>query len=180
RVLETARVDSSQPPRVRAMAASLLRVLVHGAPMTEFSPRAKLYCDLFLARRRRDGEDANRVLPTVESEAELELLVDALGDECQSIRRAASEACQRVALRHPAWFQPRHYTKLLPFLSADDPGIRVCTMRTFQTLAGFRTRRVAAVVDDISARLAEDGQASDDEEERARRDLEIALGITMD
>src|SRR5262249_14110190 len=132
RVLEAALVDSSQPPRVRAMAASLLRVLVHGAPSTELSPRAKLYCDLFLARHRPDGGDADRVLPTVESEADLELLVDALGDDCESIRRVASEACHQVALRHPAWFQPRHYTKLLPFLSADDPGIRVCTMRTFQ------------------------------------------------
>lgn len=177
RVLEAALVDSAQPPRARAMAAGLLRVLHHASPAMRLSPRAELYSELFLAPHRR-AAPSDRV-PVVETEERLDLLLEALGDDCQWIRRAASEACHWVATRHPAWFQPRHYTTLLPFLSDEDPGIRVCTMRTFQVLAGFRTRRVAAVVDGISARLHDEGE-SEDEEERARRDLEIALGITMD
>lgn len=52
-------------------------------------------------------------------------------------------------------------------------------MRTFQVLASFRSRRLAAVVDDIAARLHDDEEV-DNAEERARRDLESALGITMD
>jgi signal transduction histidine kinase len=182
RVLEAALVDSGQPPRVRAMAAGLLRVLDHASPSLRLSPRAGLYAELVLAPHRREPlgrATAAERLPRLYSEERLDLLVEALSDDCESIRRSASEACHQVALEQPAWFQPRHYTKLLPFLSADDPGTRVCTMRTFQALAGFRSRRVAAVVDNISARLSEEGEGHD-EEERARRDLEIALGITMD
>jgi signal transduction histidine kinase len=182
RVLEAALVDSAQPPRARAMAAGLLRVLDHASPAMRLSPRAELYSELFLAPHRRaaavESPSFDRV-PIVETEERLDLLVEALGDDCEWIRRAAAEACQWVATRHPAWFQPRHYTTLLPFLSDEDPDIRVCTMRTFRVLAGFRTRRVAAVVDNISARLHDDGESEDDEE-RARRDLEIALGITTD
>lgn len=182
RVLEAALVDSAQPPRARAMAAGLLRVLDHASPAMSLSPRAELYSELFLAPHRRaataEAPSFDRV-PIVGTAERLDLLIEALGDDCEWIRRAAAEACQWVATRHPAWFKPRHYTTLLSFLSDEDPGIRVCTMRTFRALAGFRTRRVAAVVDDISARLHDDGEG-EDEEERARRDLEIALGITTD
>ena len=180
RVLEAALVDSSQPPRVRVMAAGLLRVLDHASPSTRLSPRALLYSELFLAPYQRETLSRPESLSTLDTGERLELLLEALGDNCEGIRRAAAEACQEVALQHPGSFQPRHYTKLLPFLSDDDPGIRMWTMRTFRVLAGFRTRRVAAVLDDISARLAGEAESDDEEEERARRDLEIALGITMD
>jgi signal transduction histidine kinase len=182
RVLEAALVDSAQPPRARAMAAGLLRVLDHASPSMHLSPRAELYSELFLAPHRRGvrGETPTPDrLPAIETEEQLDLLLEALGDNCYWIRRAASETCHRVATQHPVWFRPQHYTALLPFLSDDDPGIRVATMRTFQALAGFRSGRVAAVVDNISARLHDEGDG-EDEEERARRDLEIALGITMD
>jgi len=54
----------------------------------------------------------------------------------------------------------------------------VCVMRTFQALAGYRSEGIAMVVRGASARLT--GDAADDEEKGARRDLEIALGITLE
>jgi signal transduction histidine kinase len=181
-VLEATLIDVRQPPRTRAMAASLLRILAHASPSVRLSPRAELYAFLFLTTRGDDGTiapDWPAPLTDGDSERQLDLLLEALGDDCDAIRRAASQAGHQAALQHPASFQPRHYTKLLPLLSDDDRAIRECTMLTFQALAGFRSRRVAAVVDDIAARLHGDDEM-DDEEERARRDLESALGITMD
>jgi len=67
----------------------------------------------------------------------------------------------------------------LPLLSHDDPHIRVNAMKTFQALAGFRSRQVATVVGDIAVRIRGEA-AGDAEEAQARRDLEIALGATMD
>jgi signal transduction histidine kinase len=105
----------------------------------------------------------------------------ATGDACRPIRYAAIERCSRFAIAHPAWFEPRHYTKLLPLLSDDDPQIRAGAMKTFQALAGFRSQQVATVVGDIAARIHGDAAGGDEAAEvEARRNLEIALGITMD
>jgi signal transduction histidine kinase len=181
RVLEATLVDTAQLPRARAMAAALLRVLAHASPSFRLPPRAEVYSELFLAHRReaRSEPSAAERLPRQALPEQLDLLLEALGDDCECIRRAASEACHRFALESPGGFRPLHYTKLLHFLSDDDPGIRLLTMRTFQVLAGFRTRRVAAVVDDLAARLHDEAD-SGDEGAHARHDLEIALGITMD
>jgi len=163
------------------MAAGLLRVLAHSSPAVRLSPRAEVYAELFLAPYARPSGAPGELegLQRFASGEQLDLLLDALGDGCDEIRRGAAEACELIARQQPAWFEPRHYTKLLPLLSDEDPGIRVSTMRIFQALAGFRSRRVAKVVDDISARLYADEEPHADDE-RARRDLEVAMGITMD
>jgi signal transduction histidine kinase len=184
RVLEAALVDSSQPPRARAAAAGLLYVLTGASPELRPSPGAELYAQLFLAPYRRP---APRSATPAAGEARpdsaewLESLLVATGDACRRIRYAAIERCSQFASAHPAWFEPRHYTKLLPLLSDDDPHIRAGAMKTFQALAGFRSRQVATVVGDIAARIHGDaGDGDEAAEVEARRNLEIALGITMD
>jgi two-component system nitrate/nitrite sensor histidine kinase NarQ len=181
RALEAALVDPRRTPRVRAMAAALLRLSAHTAPHGSLSPRAELYARLFLETGRPE------LLPIAEperapdpsAEEQLGVLLDAMADESQVVRRAAAEACHAIARRQPGGFQPQHYTRLLPFLSDDDPGVRATTMRIFQVLAGFRASRVTKVVDEISARLSGEGNG-EDEAVHARRDLELALGITLD
>ena len=53
RVLEAALADPTKPPRVRAAAAGLLRVLTAASPAVQPSLRAELYAELFLAPYRR-------------------------------------------------------------------------------------------------------------------------------
>jgi len=181
RTLESTLLDSTQVPRTRAVAAGLLRVLAPSWPSEQLSPRARIYAELFLNAcqpAELGTETATpRRLPGVDSRDVLDVLLDALDDACRRIRNAACEACWSVALEHPGWFQPRHYTRLLPCLSDDDRGVRVSVMRAFQALAGYRSQRVA-VLQSMATRL--DGEPDDDEEKGARRDLEIALGITLD
>jgi len=172
-ILESALLDAAQTPRIRSVAAGLLRVVADTLPTPQLSTRARVYSELFL-HAFSDALPAPRRLGGVDSPEMLDVLMDALDDTCQRIRIVACEACWSLALEHPAWFQPRHYTRLLPCLSDDDRAIRVCVMRTFQTLAGYRSRQVAAVVHRLH------GDPEDDEEKGARRDLEIALGITLD
>ena len=178
-ILEWTLLDSTQAPRPRSEAAGLLRVLAASLPSIRPSPRVQVYTELFLsAYQGGAGAVAPRGLLSVDSPDKLDVLLDALDDTCGWIRNAACEACWSLALEHPGWFQPRHYTRLLPCLSDDDRGVRVSVMRAFQALAGYRSQRVARVVDSMSTRL--DGDADDAEEQGARRDLEIALGITLD
>ena len=183
RVLEAALVDPSQPPRARAAAAGLLYVLTEASPALRPSPGAELYAQLFLAPYRRPSprSAAPAAGEAPDSEEWLDPLLVATGDACRRIRYAAIEQCSRFAIAHPAWFEPRHYTTLLPLLSDDDPHIRAGAMKTFQALAGFRSRQVATVVGDIAARIHGDAAGGDEAAEvEARRNLEIALGITMD
>jgi signal transduction histidine kinase len=177
--LESTLLDPTQSPRTRSVAAGLLRLLRESRSVNRPSPRALVYSELFL-RSYQGGTEPQvpRGLPSVESPGMLDTLLDALDDTCRWIRNAACEACWNLALEHPGWFQPRHYTRLLPCLSDDDRAMRVMVMRAFQALAGYRSHRVAAVLHRTSSRLA--GDADDDEEKGARLDLEIALGITLD
>lgn len=178
-VLESALLDTTQVPRTRSAAAGLLGVLARSWPAPGLSTRVQVYSELF----QKSYQDAPagpgpRGLPSVDSPDGLDILLDALDDSCRWIRNAACEGCWSIAVEHPAWFQPRHYTRLLPCLSDDDRAVRLCVMRTFQALAGYRSQRVATVVHSMSTRL--DGEPDDDEEKGARQDLEIALGITLD
>ncbi len=175
RILESALLDSRQVPRTRSVAAGLLRVLAESFPATRLSKRAQVYSELFLGSYQGGpAAVAPRSLSSVDSPEMLDILLDAVDDTCRWTRSHACEAFWSLALEHPAWFEPRHYTRLLPYLSDDDQAIRVCVMRTFQVLAGYRTQKVAAVVRGMSTGLEEE------EESGARRDLEIALGITLD
>ncbi len=183
RVLEAALADPTKPPRVRAAAAGLLRVLTAASPAVQPSLRAELYAELFLAPYRRTaprGATAEES-PRHDSEEWLEHLIDATSDACRPIRHAAIEWCAVFANAHPSWFEPRHYTKLLSLLSDEDPQVRAGAMKTFRALAGFRSRQVATVVGDIAARIHDDAGGADEEAEvEARKNLQIALGITMD
>ena len=179
RVLESALLDTTQVPRTRSAAAGLLGVLARSWPAPGLSTRVQVYSELFLKSYQDDPAGPGpRGLPSVDSPDGLDILLDALDDTCRWIRNAACEGCWSIALEHPAWFQPRHYTRLLPCLSDDDRAVRLRIMRTFQALAGYRSQRVATVVHSMSTRL--DREPDDDEEKGARQDLEIALGITLD
>ncbi len=182
RVLEAALIDGSKPPRVRLAAAGLLQVLVETSPAARRSMPAEVYGELFLDPYRRGGSrrgSGGAGSPHAESEEWLDVLLDATSDACRPIRHAAVERCRTIATAHAGWFQPRHYTRLLPLLSDDDERVRVGAMKTFQALAGFRSRKVATVVGDIAARIRGE-TASDEEEAQARVDLDVALGVTMD
>src|SRR5439155_10506805 len=144
---------------------------------------AQIYSELFL-RSYHGGSrvPTARPLPgAAQSPEALDVLLDALHDTCQWIRDAAGEACWSIALAHPGWFAPRHYTRLLPFLSDEDRGVRLCVMKTFQALAGYRSQQAAPAAGTTSRRRDSDPEEEEEEEEKAtRRDLEVALGITLD
>ena len=181
-VLSAALLDQTKPPRARVAAAGLLVLLGEASPSVAPSTCASVYAEILLASHRPAGGDRDDAAePRPDSEERLDCLLDAASDACRPIRYAAIERCRRFAERHPTWFVPRHYTKLLPLLSDDDPQVRAGAMKTFQALAGFRSRQVATVVGNIAARIHGHGADTDLEEEaQTRRNLEIALGITMD
>jgi signal transduction histidine kinase len=180
RVLEAALLDPGQVPRTRGEAAGLLHILARSMPAARLPARVCVYSELFLrSYQAESGATASRRLASVDSPEALDVLLDAVDDTCQWIRHAACEACWSIARAHPAWFQPRHYTRLLPFLSDDDRGIRGSVMQTFQTLAGYRSQQVATVIHSVSTRFQGDPE-EDDEHQHAHRDLETALGITLD
>ena len=161
-VLESALLDAAQPPRAAPPPPG--SSTCHGiAPAASAVTAREVYSELFLAPvRQMAAERDSRRVGGVRLRGVLDVLMDALDDTCQRIRIVACEACWGLALEHPAWFQPRHYTRLLPCLSDDDRAIRVCVMRTFQTLAGYRSRQVAAVVH----RLARQESARRGDEEK--------------
>src|SRR5262249_25097837 len=139
-------LDSTQVPRTRSVAAGLLRVLAPSWPPARLSPKARIYTELFLDSYHSHGVGREatvpRRLPGVNAPGVLDIVLDALDDTCRRIRNAACEACWSVAMEPPWWFQPRHYTRLLPCLSDDDRGVRMSVMRAFQALAGYRSQRV--------------------------------------
>jgi signal transduction histidine kinase len=180
RVLEAALVDQAKSPRVRAAAAGLLHVLTATSPSARPSATAAVYADLFLGPYRRARPAAASGPARQDSEDWLDPLLEATADACLAIRHAAVARCTELAVQHPSWFEPRHYTKLLPLLSNDDPDVRAEVMKTFQALAGFRSRQVATVVGDIAARIRGEGSGTTEPDVEARGNLEIALGITMD
>ena len=180
RVLEAALIDQTKSPRVRAAAAGLLHVLRGTNPSVRPSATAEVYADLFLVPYQRARGPAESAAPRPDSEDGLDPLLEATADASLAVRHAAIARCTELAVQHPSWFEPRHYTKLLPLLSNDDPAVRAEVMKTFQALAGFRSRQVATVVGDIAARIRGESGGATEPEVDARKNLEIALGITMD
>ena len=184
RVLEAALVDPSQPPRAPRGGGRAPPRAHRGQPRAAAVAGRRAVCGALSGPVSPDGaaeRDARGGGGAPGLREWLDPLLVATGDACRPIRYAAIERCSRFAIAHPAWFEPRHYTKLLPLLSDDDPHIRAGAMKTFQALAGFRSRQVATVVGDIAARIHGDAEDGDEAAEvEARRNLEIALGITMD
>jgi signal transduction histidine kinase len=66
----------------------------------------------------------------------------------------------------------------MSLLSDEHYGIRLDMMRTIRTLAAFRNQEIFTVIHDISGKLAEKVYRVKDKE-RARVDLETALGVSL-
>jgi signal transduction histidine kinase len=181
-LLESVLLDAKSPPRMRNMAAALLSLLNYALSSVQLSPRAEFYCQLFLMPYRaggihyrlRDDED----LAIVDAEEKMDFLFEALGEESDYVRWNTATLCYQCARQHPEWFKPKHYIKLLSLLSDEHYGIRLDVMRTIRTLATFRNQEIFTVIHDISGKLAEKVYRVKDKE-RARVDLETALGVSL-
>ncbi|HTM11097.1 MAG TPA: ATP-binding protein [Verrucomicrobiae bacterium] len=181
-LLESVLLDVKRRAKTRNMAAALLSLLNYALPSVQLSPRAEFFCQLFLMPYRaggihyrlRDDED----LGIVDTEEKLEFLFEALDEESDYVRWNAATLCYQCARQHPEWFKPKHYIKLMSLLSDEHYGIRLDMMRTIRTLATFRNQEIFTVIHDISGKLAEKVYRVKDKE-RARVDLETALGVSL-
>ncbi|HEY2987578.1 MAG TPA: ATP-binding protein [Candidatus Binatia bacterium] len=181
-LLESVLLDPKSQPKTRNMAAALLSLLNYALASVQLSPRAEFYTRLFLMPYRsggihyrlRDDED----LGIVDAEEKLDFLFEALDEESDYVRWNAATLCYRCAREHPEWFKPKHYIKLMSLLSDEHYGIRLDMMRTIRTLSAFRNQEIFTVIHDISGKLAEKVYRVKDKE-RARVDLETALGVSL-
>ncbi len=181
-LLESVLLDAKCPPKTRNTAAALLSLLNYALSSVDLSPRAEFYCRLFLMPYRaggihyrlRDDED----LKIIDTEEKVEFLFDALDEESDYVRWNAATLCYQCARQHPEWFKPKHYIKLMSLLSDEHYGIRLDVMRTIRTLATFRNQEIFTVIHDVSGKLAEKVYRVKDKE-RARVDLETALGVSL-
>src|SRR4030095_1868153 len=80
-ILESALLDAAQTPRIRSVAAGLLRVVADTLPTPQLSTRARVYSELFL-HAFGDALPAPRRLGGVDSPEMLDVLMDALDDTC--------------------------------------------------------------------------------------------------
>jgi signal transduction histidine kinase len=124
--------------------------------------------------RLRDVEDFD----IVDSEEKMDFLFEALDEESDYVRWNAATLSYQCAREHPEWFKSKHYIKLMSLLSDEHYGIRLDMMRTIRTLATFRNQEIFTVIHDISGKLAEKVYRVKDKE-RARVDLETALGVSL-
>jgi signal transduction histidine kinase len=181
-LLESVLVDSKSQPKTRNMAAALLSLLSYALSTVRLSPRAEFYCRLFLMPHRaggihyrlRDEDD----LAIIDAEEKTDFLFEALDEESDYVRWNAATLCYQSARQHPEWFKPKHYIKLMSLLSDEHYGIRLDVMRTIRTLATFRNQEIFTVIHDVSGKLAEKVYRVKDKD-RARLDLETALGVTL-
>lgn len=181
-LLESVLLDTKCRAKTRNMAAALLSLLNYALPSVQLSRRAEFFCQLFLMPYRaggihyrlRDDED----LGIIDAEEKLEFLFEALDEESDYVRWNAATLCYQCARQHPEWFKPKHYIKLMSLLSDEHYGIRLDMMRTIRTLATFRNQEIFTVIHDISGKLAEKVYRVKDKE-RARVDLETALGVSL-
>ncbi|HEY1267060.1 MAG TPA: ATP-binding protein, partial [Candidatus Binatia bacterium] len=181
-LLESVLLDNKTRTKTRHTAASLLSLLTYALPSVQPSPRAAFFCQLFLMPYRaggihyrlRDDED----LAIVDAEEKLDFLFEALDEESDYVRWNAATLCYQCAREHPEWFKSKHYIKLMSLLSDEHYGIRLDMMRTIRTLAAFRNQEIFTVIHDISGKLAEKVYRVKDKE-RARVDLETALGVSL-
>ena len=181
-LLESVLLDTKTRTKTRHTAAGLLSLLNYALPSVQLSPRAAFFSQLFLMPYRaggihyrlRDDED----LAIVDAEQKLEFLFEALDEESDYVRWNAATLCYQCAREHPDWFKSKHYIKLMSLLSDEHYGIRLDMMRTIRTLAAFRNQEIFTVIHDISGKLAEKVYRVKDKE-RARVDLETALGVSL-
>ncbi|MBI4526181.1 MAG: hypothetical protein HY695_20470 [Deltaproteobacteria bacterium] len=180
--LESALTDPGHSPKMRAMAAALLRILCHATPSVRLSEKSQLYADLWLMPCLSPppyGPDSSRGPSLVTSQEKIPFLLEALNEKNDYVRRNAAAACLRAAREHPEWFQAKDYTALLPSLADEHHGVRLDIMRTFKVVASSRGQKTVSVIRDLSNRLRENLQAPQNEK-HAPRDFETALGMTLD
>ncbi len=181
-LLETVLLDTKSRTKTRHMAAALLSLLSYELPTVQLSPRTQFFSQLFLMPYRAGGihyrlrDDEH--LAIVDSEEKLEFLLEALDEESDYVRWNAATLCHQCAREHPDWFKSKHYIKLMSLLSDEHYGIRLDVMRTIRTLSAFRNQEIFTVIHDISGKLAEKVYRVKDKE-RARVDLETALGVSL-
>ncbi|MBI4611878.1 MAG: hypothetical protein HY726_23045 [Candidatus Rokubacteria bacterium] len=182
-LLESVLLDPGQAPKVRAMAAALLRVLTYAVSPSPLSPRTALYCDLFLIPYEwtpRPGKfDLHRRAVSLASGEEIDVLVSALEDASDYLRRNAAVACYSAAQDHPEWFRRKHYARLLPVLRDPHHGIRAAMRGTFQRLGRFRNHEISRIIHDVATGL-EDASNGGEDKSDARKDLELAVDVTLD
>ncbi len=96
---------------------------------TGLSPRAEFYARLFLgtAPTERSPGRPRRLDPGPDLRRRPARGCCSTRSPTAAWRSGArpAEACHWMAQRHPGGFLPRHYTRLLPFLSDDDSGVRL-------------------------------------------------------
>ncbi len=181
-LLESVLLDAKSRPKTRHLAAALLSLLNYALASVQLSPRAEFFSQLFLMPYRaggihyrlRDDQD----VAIVDGEEKLDYLFEALNEESDYVRWNAATLCYQCAREHPEWFKPKHYIKLMSLLSDEHYGIRLDMMRTIRSLANFRNQEIFTVIHDISGKLAEKVYRVKDKE-RARVDLETALGVSL-
>jgi len=181
-LLESVLLDAKNRTKTRHMAAALLSLLNYALSSVHVSRRGEFFAQLFLMPYRtggihyrlRDEED----LAIVDSEEKMEFLFEALDEESDYVRWNAATLSYQSAREHPEWFKPKHYIKLMSLLSDEHYGIRLDMMRTIRTLATFRNQEIFSVIHDVSGKLAEKVYRVKDKE-RARLDLETALGVSL-
>jgi signal transduction histidine kinase len=181
-LLESVLLDPNRRTKTRNTAAALLSLLNYALATVRLSSRAEFFCQLFLMPYRaggihyrlRDDED----LAIIDAEEKLEFLFEALDEESDYVRWNAATLSYQCAREHPEWFKPKHFIKLMSLLSDEHYGIRLDMMRTIRTLATFRNQEIFTVIHDISGKLAEKVYRVKDKE-RARVDLETALGVSL-
>ncbi|HEX2387310.1 MAG TPA: ATP-binding protein, partial [Candidatus Binatia bacterium] len=181
-LLESLLLDTRARTKTRHTAAALLSLLNYALSSVQPSLRAEFFAQLFLMPYRaggihyrlRDVEDFD----IVDSEEKIDFLFEALDEESDYVRWNAATLSYQCAREHPEWFKPKHYIKLMSLLSDEHYGIRLDMMRTIRTLATFRNQEIFTVIHDISGKLAEKVYRVKDKE-RARVDLETALGVSL-
>jgi signal transduction histidine kinase len=181
-LLESVLLDAKARTKTRHTAAALLSLLNYALSSVQLSLRAEFFAQLFLMPYRtggihyrlRDVEDFD----IVDSEEKMDFLFEALDEESDYVRWNAATLSYQCAREHPEWFKSKHYIKLMSLLSDEHYGIRLDMMRTIRTLATFRNQEIFTVIHDISGKLAEKVYRVKDKE-RARVDLETALGVSL-
>jgi signal transduction histidine kinase len=165
-VLESVLLDQNVPPRIRSIAAALLRMLAHAFPSARLSASVEFHSGLFLTQfppGPLDHWPDHQLGPKlIDNEEKVQLLLEAFDQKSDHVRWNASAACYQAAVDHPEWFQPKHHIRLLSLLSDSHYGVRLNIVRTFKVLAGHRDQGMAQVTHDISKRLHEDIYGAED------------------
>jgi signal transduction histidine kinase len=180
--LEGVVVDPNFSPKLRRTVAALLRILGYPLRSDKRSSRVQFYSDLLLMPSRPDALpyalEFEQGVGVIDAEEEILYLLEALDERSDFVRWNASRACVRAAQDHPAWFHPKHYSKLLLLLTDEHRGVRLGMVKTFSALALSKEQQLEAVIHGITESLTEKVNSAEESSD-LRRDLEMALGMSL-